>query len=84
MAGLGTLIYGEALAVSGGKRAIRNMERENHSQTLSNGMQYYNDVDGKHRLYDGRVTYWKQYVDREKVVDLKGDKKVKSSLKEQL
>ena len=73
MAGLGILIYGIALAISGGKHAIGNMECKSRPMTLPNGIQYYNDMDGKHRLYDGREIYWKQYGQREKVVDLKGN-----------
>ena len=73
MAGLGALIYGVALAISGGKHAIGNMECKSRPMTLPNGIQYYNDMDGKHRLYDGRQIFWKQYGAREKVVDLKGN-----------
>ena len=73
MAGFGALIYGVALAISGGKHAIGNMECKSRPMTLPNGIQYYNDMDGKHRLYDGRQIFWKQYGEREKVVDLKGN-----------
>lgn len=73
MAGLGALIYGVALAISGTKHAIGNMECKSRPMALPNGIQYYNDMDGKHRLYDGRQIFWKQYGEREKVVDLKGN-----------
>lgn len=73
MAGLGAIIYGIALAISGGKHAISNMECKSRPMTLPNGIQYYNDMDGKHRLYDGRQIFWKGYGDKEKVVDIKGN-----------
>lgn len=72
MFGLGTLIYGTALAISGTKRAISNAESKEISNfVLPNGVKYWVDIEGQYRLMDGTIIMWKGSGDHEKVIDVK-------------
>lgn len=75
MAGLFTLFWGAAVGASAIKHAVTNSWCKNNlKDSLPNGVEYYVDADGKHRLLDGTVIIWKGYGDREKVVAVKTNK----------
>lgn len=77
MAGLFTLIWGAAVGASAIKHAVTNSWCKNNlKHSLPNGVKYYIDADGKHRLLDGTVIMWKGYGDREKVIEVKTNKVV--------
>lgn len=82
--GLGTLIYGAALAISGTKRAIKNADSKANSQfVLPNGVRYWVDVDGQYKLMDGTVIMWKSIgTDHEKVIDVKTNRVIYDRWKE--
>ena len=77
MAGLFGLIWAMAVGASATKHAMTNSWcKNNQKHTLSNGMEYYIDADGKYRLLDGTQIMWLNYGEREKIIEVKTSKVV--------
>lgn len=69
------LLLGTALGVSAVNDTIENAKRKGNTKLTSNGIEYYTDINGKHRrCSDNREIFWVSRVyDTEKIMDVKGN-----------
>ena len=73
MSGLLTLLGLTTIGISGLKHAeLEGWSKRNLRHTLPNGVEYYTDADGRHRLVsNGALIFWEEYGSREKVIEIK-------------